>query len=62
MGKVEQVGIDLGPAMTTAKTPWPKTLPEQIAAVRTALTDLGTATPEQVARQFARASSLRWKA
>lgn len=29
-------------------------LPEQIAAVRGALTDLGTATPEQVARQFQR--------
>ena len=37
--------MDLGPAAPTAKTPWPKTLPEQIAAVRTALTDLGTVTP-----------------
>ena len=53
--KAEQGAMDLGPAVTTAKTPWPKTLPEQIAAVRAALTDLGTATPEQVARQFARA-------
>jgi hypothetical protein len=34
---------------------WPKTLPEQIAAVRATLTDLGTATPEQVARHFIRA-------
>ena len=47
--------MDLGLAASTAKTPWPKTLPEQIAAVRTALHDLGQATPEQVARQFARA-------
>lgn len=53
--KGEQTAMDIGPTETTAKTPWPKTLPEQIAAVRTALTDLGTATPEQVARQFARA-------
>ncbi len=53
--KAEQGAMDLGPAVSTAKTPWPKTLPEQIAAVRNALTDLGTATPEQVARQFARA-------
>jgi len=30
---------------------WPKTLPEQIAAVRAGLADLGEATPEQVARQ-----------
>lgn len=36
------------------KAPWPKTLPEQIAAVRAALSDLGTATPEQVARHFHR--------
>ena len=53
--KGEQTAMDIGPTETTAKAPWPKTLPEQIAAVRTALTDLGTATPEQVARQFLRA-------
>jgi hypothetical protein len=47
--------MDLGPEVIITKAPWPKTLPEQIAAVRTALTDLGTATPEQVARQFMRA-------
>ncbi|MFN4158878.1 MAG: class I SAM-dependent DNA methyltransferase [Gemmobacter sp.] len=51
----EQAALDIGPAEPTAKTPWPKTLPEQIAAVRATLTDLGTATPEQVARQFHRA-------
>jgi hypothetical protein len=53
--KGEQTAMEIGPAEPTAKTPWPKSLPEQIAAVRTALTDLGTATPEQVARQFQRA-------
>ncbi|MFN3970910.1 MAG: class I SAM-dependent DNA methyltransferase [Gemmobacter sp.] len=53
--KGEQAALDIGPAEPTAKTPWPKTLPEQIAAVRATLTDLGTATPEQVARQFHRA-------
>nr|WP_296429778.1 type IIL restriction-modification enzyme MmeI [Roseovarius sp. BRH_c41] len=46
--------MDLGPKDTTAKDPWPKSLPEQIAAVRAALSDLGEATPEQVARQFQR--------
>jgi hypothetical protein len=53
--KAEQGAMDLGHIEVTTKTPWPKTMPEQIAAVRAALTDLGTATPEQVARQFSRA-------
>ena len=52
--KGEQGALDIGPTETTAKTPWPKSLPEQIAAVRSTLTDLGEATPEQVARRFAR--------
>ncbi|WP_375573308.1 DNA methyltransferase [Seohaeicola saemankumensis] len=52
--KGEQRAMDLGPKDSTAKTPWPKSLPEQIAAVRGALSELGTATPEQVARQFQR--------
>ena len=49
-----QTAMDIGPTVTTAKTPWPKTLPEQIAAVRATLSDLGTATPEQLARTFQR--------
>jgi len=52
--KADQGAMDLGPKDTGAKTPWPKSLPEQIAAVQAALYDLGEATPEQVARQFAR--------
>ncbi|PJF08401.1 DNA methyltransferase [Pseudorhodobacter sp. MZDSW-24AT] len=55
VAKGEQATMDIGPTESTAKAPWPKTLPEQIAAVRGALGDLGTATPEQVARQFQRA-------
>lgn len=55
VAKGEQTAMDIGPAETATKAPWPKTLPEQIAAVRGALSDLGTATPEQVARQFQRA-------
>lgn len=54
VAKGEQAAMDIGPTESTAKTPWPKTLPEQIAAVRAALADLGTATPEQVARHFQR--------
>jgi len=46
--------MDIGPADTAAKAAWPKALSEQIAAVRAALADLGTATPEQVARHFMR--------
>lgn len=53
--KGEQTAMDIGPTEATTKAPWPKTLPEQIAAVRNTLSDLGTATPEQVARQFLRA-------
>lgn len=52
--KGEQGAMDLGPKDTDAKDPWPKSLPEQIAAVRAVLSDLGEATPEQVARQFKR--------
>ena len=51
----ETAKMDLGPSDTTAKTPWPKSLPEQIAAVRAALQTLGEASPEQIARQFLRA-------
>ncbi|THD82411.1 class I SAM-dependent DNA methyltransferase [Aliigemmobacter aestuarii] len=53
--KGEQTAMDIGPKDKAEKAPWPKTLPEQIAAVRAALSDLGEATPEQVARQFQRA-------
>ena len=55
--KGEQTAMDIGPTEATTKAPWPKLLPEQIAAVRNALHALGTATPEQVARQFLRARS-----
>lgn len=55
VAKGEQTAMDIGPAEIGTKTPWPKSLPEQIAAVRAALSDLGTATPDQVARQFHRA-------
>lgn len=57
MAKGEQGALDIGPKDTTAKAPWPKSLPEQIAAVQAALADLGEATPEQIARQFQRARS-----
>ncbi|WP_246107320.1 RNA-binding protein [Puniceibacterium confluentis] len=49
-----QGAMDLDPRDTAAKPAFPQSLPDQIAAVREALSDLGEATPEQVARQFKR--------
>jgi len=53
--KGKQAELDVGAAIKLEKSPWPKALPEQIAAVREALEDLGEATPEQIARRFQRA-------
>ena len=47
--------MDLGPTAKIEKAPWPQTLPDQIAAVREALAEMGEATPEQIARRFMRA-------
>jgi len=47
--------MDLGVAAKVEKAPWPKALPDQIAAVRATLEDMGEATPEQIARSFTRA-------
>ncbi len=55
--KGEQGALDIGPTETTAKTPWPKSMPDQIAAVRAALHDMGEATPDQIARRFHRVQS-----
>lgn len=51
----EQASLDVGIAESAEKAPWPKTLPDQIAAVREALEACGEATPEQIARRFKRA-------
>ena len=53
----EQGALHIGPNDSATKAPWPKSLPEQIAAVQSALADLGEATSEQVARQFKRGRS-----
>jgi hypothetical protein len=47
--------MDLGAIAKIEKAPWPKTLPDQIAAVREALSEMGEATPDQIARRFMRA-------
>lgn len=47
--------MDLGVVAKVEKAPWPKGLPDQIAAVREALLEMGEASPEQIARRFARA-------
>ena len=58
-GRTEAKGktadMDLGVAAKVEKAPWPKALPDQIAAVRATLEDMGEATPEQIARSFTRA-------
>jgi hypothetical protein len=50
----DQGAMDLGPTDTATKAPWPRSLPEQIAAVRAVLHDLGQATPDEIARRFER--------
>lgn len=47
--------MDIGPVSSTEKAPWPKTMPEQIAAVRVVLHDMGEASPDQIARSVVRA-------
>ena len=51
----KQTEFDVGPAAKIEKATWPKALPDQIAAVREALSEMGEATPEQIARRFMRA-------
>ncbi|OYU19700.1 MAG: SAM-dependent methyltransferase [Rhodobacteraceae bacterium PARR1] len=53
--KGEQTAMDIITPDSATRSPWPKTLPEQMAAVREALSELREASPEQVARHFARA-------
>jgi hypothetical protein len=53
--KGKTTDMDLGVVAKIEKSPWPKTLPEQIAAVREALNEMGEATPDQIARRFVRA-------
>lgn len=50
----EQVEAELGISPTPTKTPWPKSLPLQIAAVQATLEEMGEATPQEIARRFAR--------
>ena len=51
----KQAELDVGPSAKIEKVPWPKALPDQIAAVREVLSEMGEATPEQIARRFMRA-------
>jgi hypothetical protein len=50
----EQTAMDISPAVSTDKAPWPGTLSEQFAAVRAGLQDMGEASPDQIARHFHR--------
>lgn len=53
--KDKNAEMDLGIETKFEKAAWPKTLPEQIAAVRQVLSDMGDASAEQIARRFIRA-------
>lgn len=53
--KGEQSDLALATTNGTARAAFPKQLPDQMAAVRAALEELNVATPEQIARRFARA-------
>ncbi|MCY0148672.1 class I SAM-dependent DNA methyltransferase [Hoeflea sp. G2-23] len=53
--KGNQNELDVGAAVKVEKEAWPKALPEQIAAVREVLEEMGEATPQQIARRFQRA-------
>lgn len=53
--KERQSELEVGAADVVEKAAWPKALPEQIAAVREALAEMGEASPEQIARRFKRA-------
>jgi len=50
----QQGEMDMGGRDAVDKPAWPKTPPEQVAAVRDALAELGEASPGQVARAFKR--------
>lgn len=52
--KGEQIEADFAGRAASGKALWPKLLPQQIAAVQGALTELGEATPEEIARRFMR--------
>lgn len=50
----QQGEMDMAGAAAADKPAWPKSPPEQVAAVRDALADLGEASPAEVARTFKR--------
>jgi hypothetical protein len=52
--KTEQTAMDMGVAEVAAKAAWPKAMPEQFAALRLKLAEMGEASPDQIARQFVR--------
>ncbi|UXX82217.1 class I SAM-dependent DNA methyltransferase [Roseovarius pelagicus] len=50
----QQGEMEVGIIDKAAKPAWPKSPPEQVAAVRDALADMGAANPDQLARTFKR--------
>ncbi len=52
--KGKTADMDLGVVAKVEKAPWPKAMPAQFAAVREVLSELGEASPAEIARCFAR--------
>jgi hypothetical protein len=52
--EAKQGKLEIAASAKSGKAPWPKSLPDQIAAVREVLEDLGEADAETVARTFLR--------
>lgn len=52
--KGAQTEMAVGAVSKQKKPAWPKATPDQVAAVRDALSEIGQGTPEQIARQFMR--------
>ncbi len=49
-----QTAMDVGVVESVAKAAWPKAMPDQFAALRAKLAEMGEASPDQMARQFVR--------
>ncbi|NDW53655.1 class I SAM-dependent DNA methyltransferase [Aliiroseovarius sp. PrR006] len=57
-GKNSEMDLEAAPAAKIT-VPWPKALPDQIAAVREALGEMGEATPTEISRRFKGAGPTR---
>lgn len=52
--RAEQSSMDVGVVEAVVKAAWPTAMPDQFAAVRAVLAQMGEASPDQIARKFTR--------